>query len=159
MKSSRDPLPSPNPATSKATATPSTSLSANASCAPGYLILLAPSHPNLNLFPKGKNNRCFRPGWFWIRTRTNRWIKLSFTLPLALGTQVAKSFHISETKLPRTSAHRRSRKGWRQGARLPPNWNVTNDKNGTKKSIIGITHFISHIYTIRHLSFWCASEL
>ena len=70
MKNSRDPDSGPNPASSKATDTPSTSLSSNASGAPGYLILVAPSLPNLNLFPKGKTNRCFRPGWF--HTRTNR---------------------------------------------------------------------------------------
>ena len=75
MRSSRDPHPGPNLASSDATNTPSPSLSANAS---GYLNLLAPSRPNLNLFPKGKNNRCFRPGLFRIHTRTNRLIELSF---------------------------------------------------------------------------------
>ena len=78
MKGSRDPYPRPNPASCKARDTTSTSLSANVSGAPGYLILLAPSRPNLNLFPKGKNNRCFRPEWFRTHTRTNRWIELSF---------------------------------------------------------------------------------
>ena len=72
MRSSRDPHPSPNPASSEATDTPSTSLSANASGAPGYLNLLAPSCPNLNLFPIGKNNRCFCPGWFRTHTCTNQ---------------------------------------------------------------------------------------
>ena len=60
IKSSSDPHPYLNPASFKATDTPSTSLSANGSGAPGYLILLAPSRPNLNLFPKNKNNCCFR---------------------------------------------------------------------------------------------------
>ena len=39
---------------------------------------LCPLGPNLNLFPKGKNNRCFCPEWFQTHTRTNQWIKLSF---------------------------------------------------------------------------------
>ena len=71
MKSSKEPYPCPNSASSKATDIPSTSLSKNASGAPGYFILLAPSRPNLNLFSKNKNNCCFRPGWFGTHTRTN----------------------------------------------------------------------------------------
>ena len=59
----------PNPAFSEVIDTPSTSLSANASFAPGYLNLLAPSRPNLNSFPKDKNNRCFCPRWFRTHTR------------------------------------------------------------------------------------------
>ena len=55
MRSIRDPHSGPNPASSEATDTPSTSSSANASGAPGYLSLLAPSLPNLNLFPKCEN--------------------------------------------------------------------------------------------------------
>ena len=72
MKSSRDPHTGLNPASSEATDTPSTSLSANASGAPSHLILLAPSRPNLNLFPEDKNNRCFYSGWFRTHTRSNR---------------------------------------------------------------------------------------
>ena len=73
MRSSRKPHFDPNATSSEATHTPSTSLSANASGAPGYLNLPAPSHPNLNLFRKGKNNRCcFRPRWFGTHTRTKR---------------------------------------------------------------------------------------
>ena len=53
MRSSRNPHSGPNPASAETTDTPSTSLSANASGAPGYFYLLAPSRPNLNLFPKG----------------------------------------------------------------------------------------------------------
>ena len=72
MRSSRDPHPGLNPASSEATDYLSTSLSANASGAPGYLNLLAPSHPNLDLFMKGKNNRCFRSGGFRTHTRSSR---------------------------------------------------------------------------------------
>ena len=72
MKRSRDPHPGPNPASSKATDTPSTSLSANASGAPDYFILLALSRPNLNLFPKSKNDRRFCRGWIRTHIRTNR---------------------------------------------------------------------------------------
>ena len=61
MRSNRDLHPGPNSVSSEATDTPSTSFSANASGAPGYHNLLVPLRPNLNLFPKGKNNRCFRP--------------------------------------------------------------------------------------------------
>ena len=50
MKSCRNPHPGPTPSSSEATDIPSTSLFANASSAPGYLNLLAPSRPNLNLF-------------------------------------------------------------------------------------------------------------
>ena len=71
MRSSRDPHPGPNPASSsKAADSPSTSLSANAFGTLGYLNLLAPSGPKLNLFPKDKNNRCFHPRWFRNHTRT-----------------------------------------------------------------------------------------
>ena len=65
-------LPPLSVALSEATVTPSTSLSANTPGAPGYLNLFAPSRPNLNLFLKGKNSRCFRPVWFRTHTRTNR---------------------------------------------------------------------------------------
>ena len=65
MRSSRDPHPGPNSVSSEATDTPSTSFSANASGAPGYHNLLAPLRPNLNLFPKGKNNRCFSSLMVW----------------------------------------------------------------------------------------------
>ena len=68
----KDPRPGPNPASSKATDTPSTFLPANASGGLGYLILLASSRPNLNLFQKGKNNPAFVPVWFRTHTRTNR---------------------------------------------------------------------------------------
>ena len=78
MRSSRDPYSGPNPASSEATDTPSTSLSASASGAPGYLNLLAPSRSNLHLFPKGNNNRCFRPGLFQTHIRINRRTELSF---------------------------------------------------------------------------------
>ena len=61
MRRIRDSHSGPNPASSKAIDTPSTSLSANASGVPGYLNLLAPLGLNLNLFPTGKNNCCFRP--------------------------------------------------------------------------------------------------
>ena len=61
VRSIRDPHPGPNFVSSEANDTPSTSFSANASGAPGYPNLLAPLRPNLNLLPKGKNNRCFRP--------------------------------------------------------------------------------------------------
>ena len=64
MNSSTDPHPGPNPASSEATDTPSTSLTANASDAPGYLNLLAPSRPNLNLFLKGKITAAFVPDGF-----------------------------------------------------------------------------------------------
>ena len=64
MRSSRDSHPSQNPASFEATDTPSTSLSTNATGATGHLDFLAPSRPNVNLFPKGKNYGCFRPGWF-----------------------------------------------------------------------------------------------
>ena len=72
MRSSGNPHPGPNPASSEATDTPATSLSANAPGAPGYLGVLVSSRPNLNLFPKGKNNRFFRRGWFRTHTRSNR---------------------------------------------------------------------------------------
>ena len=72
MKSCRDPQPGPNPPSSEATDTPSTFLFANASGALGYFNLLAPSRLNLNLFPNGKNNRCFCFGWFQTHTRSNR---------------------------------------------------------------------------------------
>ena len=62
-RSSEDPHLGPNPASSEATDTPPTSLSTNATGAPGDLNLLAPSRPNLNLFPKDKN-REFCPGWY-----------------------------------------------------------------------------------------------
>ena len=78
VKSSRDPHPGPNPASTEVTDTPSTSLTASASGAPDCLNVVAPSRPNLNFFPKGKNNCCFRPGWFRTHTRTNRGIELSF---------------------------------------------------------------------------------
>ena len=61
MRSSRDPHPGANSAFSEATDTPFTSLFANASGAPGYLNLLAPSRPILNSYAKGKNIRYFRP--------------------------------------------------------------------------------------------------
>ena len=72
MQSSKDLHTGPNPASSEATNTRSTSLSANASGAPGYFNLLAALCSNFNLFPKGKNNSCFRPRWFRTHTRTNR---------------------------------------------------------------------------------------
>ena len=50
MRSSRDLHPSPNPASFDVTNTPSTFLSVDVSFAPGYLNLVAPSRPNLNLF-------------------------------------------------------------------------------------------------------------
>ena len=72
MQSSKGHHPGPNPASSEATDIPSTSLSAHASGAPGYLNFLAPSRPSLNLFAKGKYNRCFHPRWFRTHTHTNR---------------------------------------------------------------------------------------
>ena len=96
MRSSRGPHPGPNSVSSEATDTPSTSLSPNASGALGYLNLLASSRPTLIFFPKGKNNRCFRPGWF----RTH--IPAS-TDELNSTSEVAQSFLI-ETKLPSTQA-------------------------------------------------------
>ena len=93
----RDPHPGPNPASSEATDTPSTSLSANASGAPGYLNLPALSRPNLNLFPKGKYNRCFRPRLFEPITAP--------TDELNSASEVAKTFLIYKVNCP---AHRRS---------------------------------------------------
>ena len=75
---SRDLLPGPNPASSKAIDTPFTSLSANVSGAAGYFNILAPSRPNLNLFPQGKNNRCFCTGWFRTHTHPNRRMEPNF---------------------------------------------------------------------------------
>ena len=72
MRSIKDPHPGPNPASSEATDSPSASLSANAFGAPGFFNLLVPSHPNLKLSVKDKNNRCFCPGWFRTHARTNR---------------------------------------------------------------------------------------
>ena len=72
MRSIRDPHRGSNLASSEATDNPSTLLCANASGAPGYLYLFAPSRPNLNLFPKGENNRSFCPEWFRTHTRTNQ---------------------------------------------------------------------------------------
>ena len=94
MKSIRDPHLRPNLTSSKATDTSSTSLSANASGAPSYLNLPAPSRPNLNLFPKGKNNFCFRPyGFELIPAPTDE---------LNSAAEVAERFFISKTKLPST---------------------------------------------------------
>ena len=81
-RSSRVFHPGPNPVSFEATDTPSTSLSANATGSPSDLYLLAPSRPNLNSFPKGKNNRCFRPGWYnqfsWLEYSIDRNAALSF---------------------------------------------------------------------------------
>ena len=66
------PHPCSNPASSEATDTPFTKLCANAFGAPGYLNLFAPSRPNLNLFPKGKNDRSFCPEWFRTHARTHQ---------------------------------------------------------------------------------------
>ena len=72
MRSSRDSHPGPISASAEATDTPFTSLSTNAFSAPGYLNLLAPSRPNLNRFPKGKNKHWFCPDWFPTQTRINQ---------------------------------------------------------------------------------------
>ena len=62
--------------------------------ATGYLNLVAPSRPNLSLFPKGKNNRrLFRDGFETIPAPTDE---------LNSALEVAKSFLISKTKLPST---------------------------------------------------------
>ena len=64
MRSSNDPHLGPSRTFSKATDTTSTFLSANAFGFPGYLKLLDPSRPNLNLFRKAKITAAFLPDGF-----------------------------------------------------------------------------------------------
>ena len=153
MKSSRDPLPSPNPATSKATATPSTSLSANASGAPGYLILLAPSHSNLNLFPKGKNNRyAFVPDGFESVPAPTDELNSALHCPWPLELRLLKAFTFLKQNCPEHQHIGVVGKDEGRGPASPP-IEMSPMTKMEQKSLLFVSHILYHTfiqYVISH---------